>query len=251
MWRTACGRCCSAAAKGLVLTSATLGVGDPQLGYFRGRVGAEKARALCIGSPFDYQQQMRVRIYKSVPDPGTPRYDELLAEGIRQAVTESEGRAFVLFTSYRTMRDAARRLEAFFRTTRLAGADARRGHAAPQDDRGIPQGRAQRAVRHRQLLDRRRCAGRGAVQRGGHPPALRGARSSAHRLAAGSHRGGRRQSVHGILGAGGDPQAAPGRGPPDPHRSATTAWSASSTTASSPNATARPSSTRCPTRRWK
>ena len=102
--------------KSLVMTSATLGVGDPKLGYFRGRVGAEKARALCIGSPFDYQRQMKIRIYKSVPDPGTPRYDELLAEGIRQSVLESDGRAFVLFTSYRTMRDAAQRLEHFFRT---------------------------------------------------------------------------------------------------------------------------------------
>jgi ATP-dependent DNA helicase DinG len=101
--------------KSLVLTSATLGVGDPKLAYFRGRVGAERARALCIGSPFDYPRQMQVRIYKSVPDPGTPRYDELLAEGIREAVNASEGRAFVLFTSYRTMRDAAQRLEGFFR----------------------------------------------------------------------------------------------------------------------------------------
>ncbi len=101
--------------KSLVLTSATLGTGDPKLGYFRSRVGAEKARALCIGSPFDYQRQMRIRIYKSVPDPGTPRYDELLAEGIRQSVLESDGRAFVLFTSYRTMRDAAQRLEHFFK----------------------------------------------------------------------------------------------------------------------------------------
>ena len=100
---------------GIVLTSATLGVGDPKLGYFRGRVGAESARALCIGSPFDYGRQMRIRIYKSVPDPGTPDYDEKLAEGIRLAVSESEGRAFVLFTSYRTMRDAAQRLEGFFR----------------------------------------------------------------------------------------------------------------------------------------
>jgi len=101
--------------RSLVLTSATLGVGDPQLGYFRGRVGAESARALCIGSPFDYQRQMRVRIYKSVPDPGTPKYDEMLADGIRLSVLESEGRAFVLFTSYRTMRAAAKRLESFFR----------------------------------------------------------------------------------------------------------------------------------------
>lgn len=103
------------AGKSLVLTSATLGVGDPKLGYFRGRVGAEKARALCIGSPFDYQKQMRIRIYKSVPDPGTPTYDEKLAEGIRLSVLESDGRAFVLFTSYKTMRDAAQRLQSFFK----------------------------------------------------------------------------------------------------------------------------------------
>jgi ATP-dependent DNA helicase DinG len=102
--------------KSLVMTSATLGVGDPQLGYFRGRVGAEQARALSIGSPFDYARQMKIRIYKSVPDPGTPRYDELLAEGIRLSLLESDGRAFVLFTSYRTLRDAAQRLEPFFRT---------------------------------------------------------------------------------------------------------------------------------------
>ena len=104
-----------AGTKSLVLTSATLGVGDPQLGYFRSRVGAENARALSIGSPFDYQKQMRIRIYKSVPDPGTPKYVESLAEGIRQAVAESSGRAFVLFTSYRTMRDCAQRLDSFFR----------------------------------------------------------------------------------------------------------------------------------------
>ncbi len=101
--------------KSLILTSATLGTGDPKLGYFRGRVGAENTRALCIGSPFDYPSQMKIRIYKSVPDPGTPRYEELLAEGIRESLLASDGRAFVLFTSYRTMRDAAQRLEGFFR----------------------------------------------------------------------------------------------------------------------------------------
>ena len=101
--------------KSVVLTSATLGVGDPQLGYFRGRVGAEKARALSIGSPFDYERQMRVKIFKSIPDPGTSRYDEMLARGICESLTASEGRAFVLFTSYRTMRDAATRLEGFLR----------------------------------------------------------------------------------------------------------------------------------------
>ncbi|GAA5125835.1 ATP-dependent DNA helicase [Luteolibacter yonseiensis] len=104
--------------KSLVMVSATLGVGDPKLGYFRGRVGADNARALCIGSPFDYQRQMQIRIYKSVPDPGTPQYDELLAEAIRLSLLESDGRAFVLFTSYKTMRDAAQRLEHFFKVQR-------------------------------------------------------------------------------------------------------------------------------------
>jgi len=104
-----------AGKKSLVMTSATLGVGDPKLSYFRGRVGAEEARAVSIGSPFDYPRQMRVKIYKSVPDPGTPAYDEKLAAAIRDAVSRSEGRAFVLFTSYKTMRDAAQRLDKFFR----------------------------------------------------------------------------------------------------------------------------------------
>lgn len=98
-----------------VLTSATLAVGDPSLKYFRGRVGAESARALSIGSPFDFKNQMRIRIHKSMPEPNSPKYEEALAKAIRRSVEDSEGRAFVLFTSYRTMRDAASRLEEFFR----------------------------------------------------------------------------------------------------------------------------------------
>ncbi len=101
--------------KCMVMTSATLGVGDPELGYFRKRVGAESARALSIGSPFDYQKQMKVKIYKSIPEPNTPKYDEMLAKGIMDAVNESDGRAFVLFTSYRTMQDAAKRCESYFK----------------------------------------------------------------------------------------------------------------------------------------
>jgi ATP-dependent DNA helicase DinG len=101
--------------KCMVMASATLGVGDPELGYFRKRVGGESARALSIGSPFDYRRQMKVRIYKSMPDPNTPKYDEMMAKGIMDAVTTSDGRAFVLFTSYRTMRDAATRCEGYFK----------------------------------------------------------------------------------------------------------------------------------------
>ncbi len=101
--------------KSMVMTSATLAVGDPELAYFRKRVGAEKARALFIGSPFDYKSQMKVLIYKSMPDPNTPKYDEAMAKAIMDAVTRSDGRAFVLFTSYKTMRDAAERCGKYFK----------------------------------------------------------------------------------------------------------------------------------------
>lgn len=101
--------------KAMILTSATLGVGDPELGYFRRRVGAENARAMCIGSPFDFQRQMRIRIDKSIPDPGTPKYEAMLAAGVERALLESDGRAFVLFTSYRVMLDVAESLKDFLK----------------------------------------------------------------------------------------------------------------------------------------
>lgn len=102
--------------KSVVMASATLGVGDPDLGYFRKRVGAEGARALSIGSPFDYRKQMKIRIQKTMPEPGAPNYPDALAKAIMAAVTESDGRAFVLFTSYRTMRDAAEKCGRYFKS---------------------------------------------------------------------------------------------------------------------------------------
>lgn len=100
--------------KTCVMTSATLGTGDPQLGWFRSRVGAEEVKALSIGSPFDFKRQMKIRIWKSMPEPNTPPYAKALVEAIRAAVGASEGKAFVLFTSYRAMRDAADKLRREF-----------------------------------------------------------------------------------------------------------------------------------------
>ncbi|TAE77568.1 MAG: DEAD/DEAH box helicase [Verrucomicrobia bacterium] len=100
--------------KTCIMTSATLGVGDPQLGWFRGRVGAEDVPALSIGSPFDFQRQMKIRIWKNMPEPNAPVYGKALVEAVRAAVASSEGKAFVLFTSYRTMRDVAEQLRGFF-----------------------------------------------------------------------------------------------------------------------------------------
>jgi len=97
-----------------VLASATLGVGDPSLGWFRGRVGAEEVEARSIGSPFDFRSQMKIRIWKSLPEPSAPKHGEALVRAIGEAVELSDGRAFVLFTSYRVMREAAEKLRRRF-----------------------------------------------------------------------------------------------------------------------------------------
>ena len=90
-----------------IMTSATLGTGDAALDYFRRRIGAEDVHALRVGSPFDYERQMRLYVMKKMPDPRDAAYEQALAEKIEHFVAMTHGRAFVLFTSYRTMQNVA------------------------------------------------------------------------------------------------------------------------------------------------
>ena len=119
-----------------ILTSATLGTGDPGLNYFRGRIGAEEVEALQIGSPFDYSEQMKIHVVKAMPDPQAPQYEEALVGWIEHFLRRSDGRAFVLFTSYRSLQMAAEALE---------------GVCNEQDWRLLVQGR--RYPRHRLLQE--------------------------------------------------------------------------------------------------
>ncbi len=96
------------------MTSATLSVGAGNLGYFRNRVGAQDAHAVQIGSPFDYQKQMSLHLVKQMPEPKDPGYHKALEKWIAHFADQSQARAFVLFTSYQTMRHAAEALEGHF-----------------------------------------------------------------------------------------------------------------------------------------
>ena len=100
--------------KTCIMTSATLGVGDPKLTYFRERIGAENARAVMIGSPFDYAKQMKIFVIKSMPDPRAPNYEEMMIHWLERVLVKTEGKAFVLFTSYRLMQSVAQSMEDFF-----------------------------------------------------------------------------------------------------------------------------------------
>lgn len=97
-----------------VLTSATLSVGGEDLAYFRNRVGARAARPVKIGSPFDYKRQMELHLVQKMPEPKNPEYVVSLEKWIEHFTTQSKGRAFVLFTSYQTMRAVAEGMESHF-----------------------------------------------------------------------------------------------------------------------------------------
>ncbi len=98
------GRCC-------ICTSATLSTGEKGMGYFAGRVGATQAQTLQIGSPFNFAEQMRVIVARSMPPPPPASeedtYRPALFDWICRSLEESQGRAFILFTSYSLLRTMA------------------------------------------------------------------------------------------------------------------------------------------------
>jgi ATP-dependent DNA helicase DinG len=102
-----------------VMTSATLAVGQPDLTYFRRRVGALEADALQLGSPFDFREQMKCFVVQKMPDPRDGSYNAALAKWVAHFVEETDGRAFVLFTSYRGMQQLALEMEPFFASKRM------------------------------------------------------------------------------------------------------------------------------------
>jgi ATP-dependent DNA helicase DinG len=97
-----------------VMTSATLSVGSSELDYFRGRVGALDVPSLQLGSPFDYSRQMKLHLVKKMPEPKDAAYEDALVKWIGHFTGESRARAFVLFTSHRTMQAVAAKMQGFF-----------------------------------------------------------------------------------------------------------------------------------------
>ena len=101
----------------VVMTSATLAVGrPPSFAFFRSRVGLVEASERQLGSPFDFRRQARLILVKGMPDPTTaaPAFAAQCSQMIRRYVSLTEGRAFVLFTSYSFMRQIAAELAGWF-----------------------------------------------------------------------------------------------------------------------------------------
>ena len=84
------------------------------LNYFIRRIGAESATQLQVGTPFDYERQMKLFVASKMPDPREAGYADALEHWIGHFVRQTHGKAFVLFTNYKLMRELGERMEPFF-----------------------------------------------------------------------------------------------------------------------------------------
>ncbi len=87
----------------VVLTSATLAVAGV-FEFTERRLGILSARSLIVQSEFDYPGQAILYVPQHLPEPRSPSFTRAAAEEIALILRASEGRAFVLFTSYQQMR---------------------------------------------------------------------------------------------------------------------------------------------------
>ncbi|HYF15228.1 MAG TPA: helicase C-terminal domain-containing protein [Phycisphaerales bacterium] len=104
------------AGHSVVLTSATLATrsaenGRPAPGGFAHaakQLGCDGCATMQLGSPFDYARQARVLVEPNAGRRGQESYARGLADAIARHVAETDGGAFVLFTSFATLNSVAR-----------------------------------------------------------------------------------------------------------------------------------------------
>ena len=103
--------------RSVVMTSATLcttagKTPADEFKYVKDRLGVPAAHTLRLGSPFDYATQATVYLEVGLPEPSSPAFLTAACDRIAHYLRQSHGGAFVLFTSYAMLIEAANRLKA-------------------------------------------------------------------------------------------------------------------------------------------
>jgi len=93
-----------------IFTSATLEVGH-DFDHFAKRLGLDEYEKGNWNSPFDYQQQSLLFLPDNLPEASSFDYTEKLIQQAIPVLEASKGRAFLLFTSYRALNEAAKLLQ--------------------------------------------------------------------------------------------------------------------------------------------
>lgn len=94
----------------VILTSATLSTGGNFL-FIRSRLGVDETDELIVPSHFDFSSQSIFYVPQSIPEPREAGWIRSACQELEDILDASEGRAFVLFTSYYQMEQAYRTLE--------------------------------------------------------------------------------------------------------------------------------------------
>lgn len=89
-----------------VFTSATLSV-NGKFDHFIQQLGLEDADTLNLDSPFDYANHALLWLPENLPEPRAHNFVSELLEQVVPVLEASGGRAFMLFTSHRALRQAA------------------------------------------------------------------------------------------------------------------------------------------------
>jgi ATP-dependent DNA helicase DinG len=112
----------------VVLTSATLSVGRtsarPGKGnfdFFKSRVGLTQSDEIQVGSPFNFREQAELITMGDMPDPATDRvaFEKRCIAAIQEYTGRTDGRTFVLFTSYDMLRRVAAGLQKWLTANNL------------------------------------------------------------------------------------------------------------------------------------
>ena len=105
-------------ARAWIFTSATLSVkGD--FTHYRSQLGLADGVSLSWDSPFEYARQAVFYLPQHMPEPNTAGYTAAVIKTALPLLAASEGRAFLLFTSLRAMKEARNLLEQEFAQRQL------------------------------------------------------------------------------------------------------------------------------------
>ncbi|MCB4810948.1 ATP-dependent DNA helicase [Methylovorus menthalis] len=109
------GKQLNAQPRAWIFTSATLAV-KSDFSHYLGQMGLEEATTGYWNSPFDYGQQALLYVPNGMPEPNSPGYSAAVAAAALPVIRASRGRAFVLSTSLRAMREIHALLKDAFST---------------------------------------------------------------------------------------------------------------------------------------
>ena len=88
----------------VILTSATLTT-NGDFDYLRGRLSAESANELALGSPFDYEHAALLYLANDIPEPSdATNYQRAVEQTLIRLSKATGGRLMALFTSYAQLR---------------------------------------------------------------------------------------------------------------------------------------------------